>query len=376
MLAMVVQASLEFSTSQGECAYQMFSSTISLLLSSQRSLHTEEKDVHEVIWSSAEQNIKDTRGDVLLIFDCCHAAELEKSNRGFKRRAFEYLAATSAKSTTRAPGKHSFTSALIWSLEKLAAKGEGFTTSKLICTISNDAPDFPKDQEPRLSERHGTCLRRIVLAPLTGNETGETCLASGEKIDDTNCVDVENANENEVSIRFVFDKDITPELVTQLASAVGSLKQQPAINAKAVLWEGVNRINVKDSAQSYLIHMAANQFRKSTRQKRKAEASPSNESKRPKLPMLIADNSLSCELLDSPARDDPITPADITTHMAEPKIAEDSLTSDKLPTSLTTTEDVPLSGKREPETNILNPTSEKQKMEYGANDGVAEVVRS
>lgn len=82
-----------------------------------RSLVAEDSyELHEIVWNSAEHNIRATRSDVLFIFDCCYAGELEKNVRsGFARQAFDYLAATSDKSTTRKPGKHSFTTALIWS---------------------------------------------------------------------------------------------------------------------------------------------------------------------------------------------------------------------------------------------------------------------
>ena len=193
MLVMDDPESLECFISWGELYLPLLNPSECLPIKSQRSLQMEEPDVHEVVWSSAEQIIQNTKGDVLLIFDCCHAAELEKSNRGFKRRAFEYLAATSAKSTTRKPGPQSFTSALIWSLKHFAKEGKSFSTTDLINTITTKAPNFPENQEPRLSERHGTCLRRIVLAPLT--KTGkEKALSTGAGNEEENVIDNENEN--------------------------------------------------------------------------------------------------------------------------------------------------------------------------------------
>jgi hypothetical protein len=121
--------------------------------------------MHEVVWNYAEHHIKETQCDVRVIFDCCHAAELEKSVRGLIPRAFEYLVATSASSTTRKPGPASFTTALIWAFKRLVATGNSFTTQDLVAKVYN-APGFPADQSPRLSERGPLCTRRIGLAPL------------------------------------------------------------------------------------------------------------------------------------------------------------------------------------------------------------------
>lgn len=80
-------------------------------------------------------------------------------------RKFEYLAATS-KETTKRPGPHSFTSALLHSLSDLAEKRKRFTSSELVNAI-REAPNFPKGQVPTLSERGGASSReRIMLAPL------------------------------------------------------------------------------------------------------------------------------------------------------------------------------------------------------------------
>ena len=86
---------------------------------------------------------------------------------------FEYLAATKELSSTRVPGKDSFTSALIFALEALVKEKPGgrFTTVELLNKIKLDAPDFPKDQNPVLSDREGdTSAGRIMLHPLQKEE--------------------------------------------------------------------------------------------------------------------------------------------------------------------------------------------------------------
>ena len=84
-------------------------------------------------------------------------------------RSFEYIAATEHDERTAVPGKDSFTSALIWALERLREeKSEGrFTTDQLLAKIKNEAPDFPKQQHPMLVRReHKSRPGRIMLHPL------------------------------------------------------------------------------------------------------------------------------------------------------------------------------------------------------------------
>ncbi|KAL8960791.1 MAG: hypothetical protein Q9193_002561 [Seirophora villosa] len=74
-----------------------------------------------------------------------------------------------AEKTTAVPGPMSFTSALIFALEALREqKPEGrFATDELLRKIK-DAPNFPKDQYPELSDRdnNSSSAGRIILHPL------------------------------------------------------------------------------------------------------------------------------------------------------------------------------------------------------------------
>ena len=68
------------------------------------------------------------------------------------------------------PGKESFTRALIYALNALVEKRPDgrFTTVELLNKIK-DAPDFPKDQNPTLSDREKKgSAGRIMLHPLRG----------------------------------------------------------------------------------------------------------------------------------------------------------------------------------------------------------------
>lgn len=205
-------------------------------------------ELHEIVWNSAEHNIKATKSDVLVIFDCCHAGELEKNIRsGFTRRAFEYLAATSAKSTTRKPGKHSFTKALIWSLQDLVETAKTFTTQELLTKILH-APDFPDDQSPRLSERGPQCLRRIVLTPLNRDVPLESPEPRTE--------DEEEGPRMDLSLRFVFNRTITQPMVMSLARDLRQLLSGDEFKARTILWEGINSLDytTRFYAQRWLRH--------------------------------------------------------------------------------------------------------------------------
>lgn len=191
---------------------------------------------HEVVWNSAEVIIKETKGDVLVIFDCCYAGDLELSVRApLPRRAFEFLAATSAKSTTRKPGPRSFTSALIHSLGNLVEKGS-FSTQELVSKVKS-APNFPKDQWPRLHERQAS-QRKIMLSALTqqsvqiAKEAREAyqSIRQGGRIGGTR---------QDLLFRFIFDEAITDEMVKDVAKHMKRLIHENEIKAKSVSWEGL-----------------------------------------------------------------------------------------------------------------------------------------
>ncbi|KAK8022114.1 hypothetical protein PG993_012881 [Apiospora rasikravindrae] len=220
-------------------------------------------EFHEIVWESAESNIRETKADVLVIFDCCHAGELERSVRGhWQHRAFEYLAATSAKSTTRKPGPRSFTRALIWSLDHLVKTRAYFSTTELLRTIHNDAPHFPRKQCPRLSEGQLPAQRKIMIAPLTTEAkkraAAEASSRSQKANDDADNDTAGEDRRHDFLLRFVFDCDITEEMLKTIASHMKDLIKGGEINAKVVAWEGSNGVNYRDAviAQPWLRHFA------------------------------------------------------------------------------------------------------------------------
>jgi hypothetical protein len=245
------------------------------------SLIKKRNQLHEIVWDSAEHNIRSTKSDVLVIFDCCHAGALEKNIRSpFNRRAFEYLAATSAKSTTRKPGPQSFTTALLWALKDLVAKNKIFTTQELLTRILH-APDFPEDQGPRLSERGAACLRRIALAPLSQENVCEAYRTQPQ--------DEEEGQGVDLSLRFVFTEYITEEMVTELATDLKKVISEGTFKTTAILWEGINSQSFKKASDWYL----ANKFGKHWRTKSITQTSPIEVIPRlePSGPGSIEDNS-------------------------------------------------------------------------------------
>ncbi|OAL46255.1 hypothetical protein IQ07DRAFT_518450 [Pyrenochaeta sp. DS3sAY3a] len=117
-------------------------------------------------WNKVEQKLKDdeVEGDVLTILDTCYASNFVKSGKEESRK-FELLSACPIDQTTASPGTHSFTRALIDTLQKLHNEyGERpFSTFRLVQLINIDSrrADTPAHLWSREhNEQH------ILLAPL------------------------------------------------------------------------------------------------------------------------------------------------------------------------------------------------------------------
>jgi hypothetical protein len=148
------------------------------------------------------------------------------------------------------PGKESFTSALIWSLTALVKRGD-FSTQELLRTIQNEAPNFPKDQFPKLSERQPSSYRKIMLSPLHEETDGETNKDyKADECDD----DFNDEMEEDLLLRFVFNESITESMIRQIADHMRRLIHEGDIKANTVLWEG---IKVPKSALDYKLTIVA-----------------------------------------------------------------------------------------------------------------------
>lgn len=205
-----------------------------------------------ITWNLVENNLKTTRADVFQIFDCCHSSDLGRDS-ALNSRSFEYLAASTTP-YTRSPGKSSFTSALIWALEKLAHQSPRedsqwspmFTTSKLAKKIS-ECPDFPEEQNPSLTTRDVEAWQHIILAPLPREGVSALTPAPNSEDEDGNEDEDEDEEEEEdnkpvqqfLSLTFHFKhKEDESELLKKLADHLKKfMKLEPSLHK--VQWGGI-----------------------------------------------------------------------------------------------------------------------------------------
>jgi hypothetical protein len=192
--------------------------------------------LNQIVWNEAECLINDIEADMLLVFDCCHAGQLAGTKtREFSNKIFEFLGATQANATTRAPGVESFTSALIWALEAFSNDAEGFTTSQLLTKIL-EAPDFPLDdgQRPCLTERGHHSLRRLRIAAIPDTE---------RELDATPTRGTEEPIEIEyfLNLSLLFTKCPTLDDITHLCSCLREVLQPDSKNfpAQQMIWRGL-----------------------------------------------------------------------------------------------------------------------------------------
>jgi len=187
-------------------------------------------EVDHVKWHLTEASLQETRADVFLIFDCCYAGDASRSS-GFGTRSFEFLAACSAGATTRGPGPESFTSGLIWALLQYAKEGKRFTTSELTNKIKK-SPGFPERQVPTLSERNAARIERIILAPLSEDDT------STEKPDNQDPQTPLPDTREILLLKFVLDRYPEREDVAKLAKGITNMVQTQDLLVRRVIWGG------------------------------------------------------------------------------------------------------------------------------------------
>jgi hypothetical protein len=128
-------------------------------------------------WDQAETPLRDlAEGDVLSILDCCFAssAALKSSHEEF--RTYQLLAASSPNDTTSCPGKNSFTTALMDSLEELLNEhnNKSFPVVKLWERINMKR----KKSASLIWDRLRKYKRTVHLTPL---EVGPTSLEKRER---------------------------------------------------------------------------------------------------------------------------------------------------------------------------------------------------
>ena len=168
----------------------------------------------------------------------------ESLSRLTEIRKFEYLAATKLD-LTRAPGDDSFTSALIYALEKLVGEGR-FTTVDLLKKIM-EAPNLPDGQEPVLSNRNrnnNASAGRIMLHPL--QEAGPSTQAhpKEETLEDL-------ARRQILTLHFEFDEKPTGYHIELLADDINEMFERNSVKVNGVRW-GSMRSKAEKAAAPFL----------------------------------------------------------------------------------------------------------------------------
>ncbi|KAL8775027.1 MAG: hypothetical protein Q9209_000506 [Squamulea sp. 1 TL-2023] len=210
------------------------------------------EDPATVVWNFAEAALQQTKGDIFEIFDCCYAGDLGRGSggRGFGTRCFEFLGATSSGATTKAPGKDSFSSGLIWALDVLAKESDRFTTSTLANKI-REAPNFPKRQVPILYERNDLAsLQRIVIAPLLkGDEASMAGLAEKYEM-------VPHQLWGFLDLRIGLERRPKRTEIEKFAKDVSVMMQSTELKVRHVKWGGLYRPLSTDVVHSPMVRKA------------------------------------------------------------------------------------------------------------------------
>lgn len=140
--------------------------------------------------------------------------------------------------TTKVPGDESFTSALIFALEDLVKEKGRFTTVELLNKIKNDAPNFPRDQTPVLSDRKDEVQAgRIMLHPLPKvQETGLWTAFSPE-----NYTNLDAFKRQTVTLHLDFCQKPSLESVGILGSQLNHIFERYNLGVDRVHWGGMKR---------------------------------------------------------------------------------------------------------------------------------------
>ncbi|KAL8703684.1 MAG: hypothetical protein Q9201_003138 [Fulgogasparrea decipioides] len=167
--------------------------------------------------------------------------------RGMDRR-FEYLAATDSMGRTPVPGEDSFTTALIWALKELKEKklGGRFTTDELVREIKHNAPNFPKDQKPVLSDRdNGACAGRIILHPLPR-------AGSDNKISPPGGTSPDLRERHSVTLHLNFPRKPSFDAIERFGEELNYIFERNALGVDRVRWGGIRQSMVGQATEIFL----------------------------------------------------------------------------------------------------------------------------
>jgi hypothetical protein len=221
--------------------------------------YSHKKRLNHIVWNQAEECIKNTKADILLIFDCCYAGELAKSKKRGPAlgKIFDFLGASQATQRAWGPGPHSFTSALIWALQELASRTDGFTLQELQSTIQS-APQFQRFPEPThqqvpcIGERGlEPSLQRLKMCPLRETEDAtqqhRVGLAQHQP---------ERPNFY-LTLEFLFSECPTTEDIADLGKWLREIMSEDKYPLQHVLWRGLSphskwKLKLRDAVQEVM----------------------------------------------------------------------------------------------------------------------------
>ena len=97
--------------------------------------------------------------------------------------------------------------------------------------------------------------------------------------------DISDEMRQDLTVRFVFNKEITEEVVKELANELGRLVRESSVKAKTVIWEGIDLSRpsqFKDSIAQLYAHRWLNSALRQRRNK-SIQASPTDEAPPPQI---------------------------------------------------------------------------------------------
>ena len=157
-------------------------------------------------------------------------------------RPFEFLAATRQNQTTLAPGKNSFTAALIYALNKLLKEqpNSRFTAADVVRTIKSDAPHFPEDQNPVLADRtNGNTANHIVLHPLPSKNGSEGLSSQDDPSMQDNPSLQDEARQHTVTLHLDFHEKPSDSHIEKLGVDLSEVLGRTSIDIGGIRYRGM-----------------------------------------------------------------------------------------------------------------------------------------
>ena len=209
---------------------------------------------------------------MLIILDCCNAANIIKKGGGTSHRCHELLTAVGRDKLAQPPGEGSFTRHFIDALQEqlTVSKGQPFTTFDLHDEIMRQSQDFSSS----LTNRHGGTRtgRNISLAPVDRTQTD---------LLPPPAVFQRTGNTASLDLRLVFRTDTMLEetearcLATKLSQAAKTADEDGKMGLQSIEWVGyqpsLSAVMIRHGRHHYLKKVYGKKWARPVRRKRNAE---------------------------------------------------------------------------------------------------------